>query len=124
MGYDNGAIPTGNGFTHGDWFSFAPYLIYTINDCWSAGMRYEWFSDDDGTVVAPVGPPPAAPVPAHYNALTWGVNWKPHQSKNILVRSELRYDWAIDSLPPGQRPFDAGQKNDQFLWATDLIVRF
>ena len=52
------------------------------------------------------------------------MNWKPHQSKNVLVRSELRYDWATDSLAAGQRPFDAGQKNDQFLWATDLIVRF
>ena len=124
LGYDTGALPTATGFTHGDWFSFAPYFIYTINDCWSAGMRYEWFSDDDGTVVAQVGPPAGTPIPAHYNALTWGVNWKPHQSKNVLVRSELRYDWATDSLPPGQRPFDAGEKNDQFLWATDLIVKF
>jgi hypothetical protein len=124
LGYDNGANATSNGFTHGDWYSFAPYLIYTINDCWSAGMRCEWFSDDDGTVVAAVGPPAGTPVPAHYTDLTWGVNWKPHQSKNVLVRSELRYDWANDALPPGQRPFDGGQKNDQFLWATDLIVKF
>ncbi|MGO8689376.1 MAG: outer membrane beta-barrel protein [Thermoguttaceae bacterium] len=124
LGYDSGAVATNNGFTHGDWFSFAPYFIYTINDCWSAGMRYEWFSDIDGIVVEQVGPPTIPAVPAIYNALTWGVNWKPHKSKNVLIRSELRYDWANDSLPAGQRPFDAGEKNTQFLWATDLIVRF
>ena len=112
LGYDSGAVATNNGFTHGDWFSFAPYFIYTINDCWSAGMRYEWFSDIDGIVVEQVGPPTIPAVPAIYNALTWGVNWKPHKSKNVLIRSELRYDWANDSLPAGQRPFDAGEKND------------
>ena len=75
-------------------------------------------------MVTEVGPPPAGPFPAHFNDLAFGVNWKPHKSKNILVRSEIPLDWAANSLPVGQRPFDDGKKNDQFLWGTDLIVRF
>ena len=90
------------GFTHGDWFSFAPYFIYTINDCWSAGMRYEWFGDDDGAVVATVGPPAGTPVPAHYNALTWGVNWKPHQEQERLgpQRTPLRLGHRLAARRP------------------------
>jgi hypothetical protein len=126
VGYDNGANvdPVNGGFTHGDWLSFASYLMYDVNPCWSYGFRWEWISDDDATIIQQVGPPTAGPYRARYNDFTWGVNWKPHQSKNVLVRSELRYDTASDSLPAGQRPFDSGEKNNQFLWATDLIVRF
>ena len=125
FGYDSGIIDNGNGtFSHGSWAGIAPYLIYTINDCWSAGFRYEWFDDDGGAVVTTVGPPALGPYAGSFNACTWGLNWKPNKSKNVLVRSELRYDWANNSLPAGQRPFDAGEKNEQFLWATDVTVRF
>lgn len=130
-GYDSGIIDNGNGtFRHGTWADIAPYLIYTIDDCWSAGFRYEWFDDDGGAVVETVGPPALGPYPGNFQACTWGLNWKPAKDsccclkKNILVRSELRYDWANNTLPAGQRPFDDGQKNQQFLWSTDLIVRF
>jgi hypothetical protein len=124
-GYDNGAnVDPAGGFTHGTWISFAPYFIYDINACWSAGFRYEWVDDSDGTIIEEIGPPAVAPIKAHYQDLTWGINYKPHQSKNILVRSEIRYDVANDSAPVGQRPFDDGTKNTQLLWATDLIVKF
>jgi hypothetical protein len=121
LGYDTNPFGTG---VHGDWLGFANYLIYEINDCWSFGMRYEWFMDDDGTVVTRVGPPAAGPYPAHFNEFSWGFDYKPHKSKNLLVRTELRYDWAGDSLPVGQRPFDDGRRNDQVLWGTDVILRF
>ena len=64
------------------------------------------------------------PYPGNFQACTWGLNWKPNKSKRARSADELRYDWANNSLAAGQRPFDDGQKNDQFLWATDLIVRF
>ena len=121
-GYDNNN-PYKLG-THGDWLSLANYLFYDWNECWTFGIRYEWFDDDDGTVVQQVGPPTAGPIPAHYSELAVGLNWKPCQSKNLLVRTEIREDWAADSAPVGARPFDAGAKNTQFLWATDVSVRF
>ena len=121
LGYDTNPFGTG---VHGDWLSFANYLFYDVNPCWSFGGRYEWFLDDDATVTTRVGPPPAGPWPAHFNTLALGLNYRPHASKNVLVRSETRWDWAGDPLPAGQRPFNDGTENNQFLWATDLIVRF
>ena len=45
------------------WTSWANYLIYNINDCWSFGARYEIMDDLDGAVVSQDftdynGPPP------------------------------------------------------------------
>jgi len=111
FGYDSGIIDNGNGtFSHGTWAGIAPYLIYTINDCWSAGFRYEWFDDDGGAVVTTVGPPTLGPYVGSFNACTWGLNWKPNKSKNVLVRSELRYDWANNSLPPANAPLTPARR--------------
>jgi hypothetical protein len=101
---------------HADWNGCSNYLIYDINDCWSWGMRYELFNDDDGAVVAQVGPPPAGPVPSNYSALTVGLNYKPN--KNVVVRTEMRYDHTTAPV------FESFTTKDQFLWSTDLIVRF
>jgi hypothetical protein len=35
-----------------EWYGMSHYLFYTINDCWKAGARLEWFRDDDGVRVA------------------------------------------------------------------------
>ena len=117
----------GAGFTSA-WYSFVNYLFYTINDCWSAGFRYEYASDEDGVVVAEAsGLTPAdnytfAPVgPAHYNDVSFGLNWKPN--KTVTLRSEVRWDWA-DPAANVAPVFDDRTKNTQFLWGTDVIVRF
>ena len=34
-----------------EWYGINQYLLYTINDCWKMGGRFEWFRDDDGTRV-------------------------------------------------------------------------
>jgi hypothetical protein len=117
IGYEENAnaLP-GGGRTHGDWFGLSNYLIYTVNDKWSWGIRYEWFNDDDGTVVAEVGPPPTSPVPSHYTDLSGGLNYKPN--KNIIVRSEIRYDHSTAKV------FEGFTTQDQFLWSIDAIVRF
>jgi hypothetical protein len=101
---------------HADWNGVANYLTYTINDCWSWGIRYEYFNDDDGAVVQQVGPPSAGPVPSDYSAATMGLNYKPN--KNVVVRTELRYDHSTAPV------FENFTTKDQFLWGTDLIVRF
>ena len=51
------------------------YLLYTINDCVKAGGRFEIWHNSGMT----------------QNALTFGVNIRPHA--NIVLRPELRHDW-------------------------------
>ena len=104
------------------WVGWSNYLIYNINDCWSAGLRYEYFQDLDGAVVARVGPPAMPEAGSDWNDLTLGLNWKPN--KNVTMRSEVRWDWAANSVPAGARPFDSGASNSQFLWGNDVVIRF
>lgn len=52
------------------------YMLYTINDQWAAGVRYEWWAVD-GTSV---------------NDVTIGLNFKPMD--NVVVRPEFRHDWC------------------------------
>ena len=103
------------------WWGVAGYAFYELNKCWSVGMRFEHFEDPEGFVVpfatgVPLG------IPSHFNAVTWGVNYKPNA--NVIVRSSLRSDSG--HVPDGTpiQPFDDLTKSHQFLWGTDLIVKF
>ncbi len=107
-----------NGSVDGEdaqWYGINTYLLYTINECWKAGMRYEWFSDDDGTrVVNEAG---------NFQDLTFGLNWSPFDS--LVVRPETRWDWFdahSDNALPG--PYDAFTERSQFTFAVDAIVTF
>jgi hypothetical protein len=130
-----GGTNNGDFFNPGEdaqYYSLVNYLYYQINPCWSAGMRLEWFKDEDGTRVAGVGSigrygwnsPPG--FEGDFGALSVGLNWRPHA--NIVVRPELRWDWydGLDNKAggPQARPFDGGTRDEQFLIAADLIVTF
>ncbi|MGZ5051408.1 MAG: porin [Methylobacter sp.] len=104
-GQQNNAIPG----QRAEWYSLVNYLTYDLNPEWSAGVRAEWFHDDDGTRFST--------VPGSYYDVSAGVNWKPKTW--LTIRPELRYDWA-----DGIRPFDAGTRKDQFLLSLDAVVRF
>ena len=92
------------------WYGINNYLLYTINPCWAAGLRFEWYHDDDGTHQLEAG---------DYYGLTCGVNWKPRP--NVRFRPELRYDWYDGA---GALPFDVGQEDEQLSGGFDLIVTF
>jgi hypothetical protein len=128
VGWQHDASPYANFTQSAEWYGVNQYLFYTINDCWKAGARFEWFRDDDGVRVGGIRPGNPLPVagvdPAFagdFFELTAGLNWTPHA--NIVVRPELRYDW-YDGLsdPAGGRPFDDGSRTDQFLYGLDVIV--
>ena len=112
------------------WTGWTNYLIYDINDCWGVGLRYEYFEDLDGAVVPGVGLlgqstfyPSTVPVlGSKYNDVTIGLNWKPN--KNVIVRSEVRWDWSSNAAVAGVKPYDDGGSNSQFLWGNDVVVRF
>lgn len=128
LGYTNDSAL--NGGEDAQFYSLVNYFYYQINPCWSAGMRMEWFHDEDGTRVAGVGSigrygwnsPPG--FEGDFGALSLGLNWRPHA--NIVVRPEVRWDWynGADNRLTGLRPFDGGTRDRQCLLACDLIVTF
>jgi hypothetical protein len=115
-----------------EWYGLNQYLLYTINPCWQANMRFEILRDDDGMKVA--GPGNYVPLSIAANdsnfhvgdfvALTLGLNWRP--TPNWLVRPEVRWDWFDLDGPvgPAGLPFDAGDKDEQFTFAVDAVVTF
>ena len=124
-----------NGVAGGDdaeWYSIVQYLVYALNPLWSAGVRVEWFRDDDGVKILGMGNLPGARgwlgAPGYagsFTDLSLGLNWKP--KANLLIRPEVRWDW-YDGPPnpngPYPLPFDNGSSSDQLTFATDLVVTF
>ncbi len=104
------------------WYSICQYLFYKIDDCWSAGMRLEWFRDNNGTRVAWFDN--LSDNRGNFWELTWGLNYKP--TANITARSEIRWDWsnAHATIGTDARPFDDLHEGSQFLWGNDIIVLF
>lgn len=110
-----------------EWYGFVNTLVLEINPCFSIGGRYEWFSDDDGVRVIGPGPGPPgritwAPIAAHWQEVTFGVNIKPHP--NVLLRSEVRWDVFNPLVAFATRPFNDFSQSSQILWGTDLIISF
>jgi hypothetical protein len=57
------------------------YLFYTLNDCWKAGGRIEWWKSNTVTGES-----------TSFYELTGGFNYRPHA--NVVIRPEIRYDWT------------------------------
>jgi hypothetical protein len=114
-----------------EWYGVNQYLFYTINDCWRAGVRAEWFRDDDGARVAGVRPTKNGDLgndfytpggyAGNFYTVSLGLNWTPHA--NLIVRPEVRYDW-YDGLAndAGQLPFADGNRGSQWMYGLDAII--
>jgi hypothetical protein len=113
------------------WYGTEQLFTYKLNDKWSAGLRYEWVRDNDGSRVFGVGnilltdkgwdgEPGCAGA---YNDLSLGLNWRPRP--NCVLRPEVRWDW-YDGLPnpSGQLPYGNHTERQQFLVDCDLLVTF
>ena len=58
-------------------------------------------------------------------ATSLGLNYR--GPGNLIVRSEIRYDWydgEANAGAGGARPFDDGAQNDQLSGGVDLIIEF
>jgi hypothetical protein len=113
------------------WFGINQYLFYKLNCCWTAGMRMEWFRDDDGFVVNTTRPGNAddgASFPGDFYEITLGLNYKPNG--NFAIRPEVRWDWyngqpnASGTNPPVTSPYNAGASNNQLTFGADLIYQW
>ncbi|MGZ5052881.1 MAG: porin [Methylobacter sp.] len=127
------------------WYGINMHLTYDVKDNLTAGIRGEWFRDQNGFRVGAPGRVAAATdglgnsyaisgqpnnstsnsgYGASYYAVTAGLNWKPMKWLNI--RPNVRYDWVDGTVVAtgGQyRPFGNG-KQDQFLFSTDFSANF
>ena len=92
------------------WQGLNQYLIYTLNEQWSLGLRAEWLRDHNGFRV--LG------APASYYETTLGADWKPKPW--LLLRAEARYDWSDG---PG-RSFDEGRRDSQLSLGANAAVSF
>lgn len=112
-----GAVPVADA----EWYGINQYFIYQLNCCWSAGMRVEWFRDDDGTRVTGLGDGNTIAGQAfegNFWEITWGLNWKPND--NVVIRPELRYDW----FEGAGNPYNDGTDTSQFTAAVDAIIQW
>jgi hypothetical protein len=124
LGYQiDGAI---GGGAPAEWYGINNYLFYTINDCWKAGGRAEWFRDDDGVRVTGLRPDAGNPIlgqgfAGNFYEVALGLNWTP--SSNLTIRGEVRYDKfdGVSSTLPGLEPYGDGTRTDQTLFAIDAI---
>ncbi len=114
FGDEDGA---GVGGSIAQWYGINQYLFYTINDCWKAGLRFEWFYDGNGSRVR-IGDVPVGQTGTYYE-LTAGVNWTPN--KHVIVRPEFRWDFTGT---PDLYPFGDDTRSNQVLVDCDVIVRF
>ena len=85
--------PFGQATNNREDFEIANYLFYTINDCWKAGLRAEWWRSNQVTG-----------QDNSFYELTGGVNYK--YTANLIVRPEVRYDWSEGDLTNGQISYD------------------
>ncbi|TRX03056.1 porin [Candidatus Methylobacter oryzae] len=142
-GYANGVL-TSVPNVDAEWYGVNSHLTYDIKDNLTAGVRAEWFRDQNGFRVCSPGRVGAATNGAgssfaaagnftstcnagngaSYYGITVGVNWKPLKWLNI--RPNVRYDWVdgTNAATGGQyRPF-GNNKQDQFLFSTDFGINF
>ncbi len=123
-------VLTLNGVEDARWYGVNQYLMYDIQDDLSAGIRAEWFRDDDGFRVfsparvaayapaaGPAGFPAIQTTGGSYYEITAGLAWKP--LKWFTVRPNIRYDWV-----DGPKVFEGGTKTSQFLFSTDVVLAF
>ncbi|PHS15266.1 MAG: hypothetical protein COA78_05375 [Blastopirellula sp.] len=104
------------------WYGVDQYLYYTMNDCWKAGLRFEWFRDEDGTRVGlnRSSNPNTPSFEGNFYSISGGLNWTP--THNLIIRPEARVDWYNGDA--GTLPFDDGSDDSQVLLSIDATLLF
>ncbi len=116
--HDYGWLAATRNEAKAEWYGLVNYLTWDVVETMAAGVRFEWFRDDDGTrVFAPIREAQALSVASNYFALTLGLTWKPVPW--LTVRPNLRYDWSDNA----QAFNDRGACN-QVLFSGDVIILF
>ncbi|MEZ6073952.1 MAG: outer membrane beta-barrel protein [Pirellulales bacterium] len=119
LGFQQHGAPDGG---QANWYGIDQYLYYNINRDWKAGMRFEWFRDEEGTRVGLNRPsnPNVPPLPGNFFSLSFGVNWSP--TDNLILRPEMRADWYSGNSVVD--PYDDGNDSTQYMLGFDGIMTF
>ena len=91
-----------------EWYGLNGYITYDVNEKTSVAVRSEWFADPSGARTG---------NGTEYYAVTAGVNYA--VTDYFKIRPEFRYDTTT-----GNTAFDGGNRDDQFLISTDLVLTF
>lgn len=97
--FQSDLVAVRNGVGH-DQVGINQYLLYSLNDCWGAGVRAEWWKSDSQS----------------FYEVTAGVNYRPHA--NLVFRPEIRHDWT---------PSDAGYgdgRDSETTFGVDMILTY
>ena len=129
------------GTQNAEWYGINQYLIYDVNDKLSAGLRAEWFRDNNGFRVNGPGRCVAGAQPnghttcgaawggyygdnaafltqgSGYYALTAGLSYK--ATKWLNLRPNVRWDMS-DQV----KAFAGGNSQDQVLFTADAVITF
>ena len=135
------AINAGGAPKDAEWYGINTHWTYDVLDDLAAGVRFEWFQDQDGFRVCSPGRVAAATAntgsnyaasfgasctSGSYYEVTAGVNWKPVKWLNI--RPNVRYDWVDAIAVSGAGTQAAGpfgdNEDDQFIFSTDVNINF
>lgn len=138
---DNAVIDAGGTTHNATWYGINSYLFYDLTETLGVGIRGEWFRDDDGfrvfspgrnlSLVDPVtytdgeGNVTDLNRPSSYYEVTLGLNWKP--LKWVMVRPNIRYDWTDKAKAFNNGGADVnyvGNRKDQLLFSTDVVITF
>jgi Putative beta-barrel porin-2, OmpL-like. bbp2 len=116
--------PDGVNRDSGTWYGVNQHLTRQLSTNWAAGTRFEWFRDDDGSVVTGWRErnPTTGPFIGNFYELTFAANYTP--CCNFSLRPEVRWDWYEPDQPGGPLPFDDQTKSNQFLVSLDAIYVF
>jgi len=133
-GYEEG---TRNQPQEGEWYGLCNYVIWSLNQSLDMNFRFEALRDDAGVRVNGVGSPMGLNNPllmpgirgwdgygfvGTFYEVSYGLKWMARQ--NIMVRPELRWDWYSGAPGVNGLPYDDGESDNQFTFATDVIVLF
>ena len=91
-------------------FDINQYLIYSVSDRLALGGRFEWYDSKQNGVFA---------NDTNIYALTGGINYRP--SANVVVRPEIRQDWAFGPDTSGILQND---RDKQTTFGIDTIFTF
>jgi hypothetical protein len=114
-----------------NWYGTEQLLTYKINQKWSAGIRYEWVRDEEGSRIAGLGNVLLTDrgwngqpgFTGSFQDISLGLNYRPNS--NIVIRPETRwdsYDGPVNVA--GELPYGNHTRSSQFTFACDLIVTF
>jgi hypothetical protein len=101
-----------------EWYGIDQYLYHTFNACWKAGLRFEWFRDDDGTRVGLNRPnnPNKPPFIGNFYSASFGINYR--ATEKLVFRPDVRFDWFDGAPTP---PDDDGNENSQTMFGFDAV---